>query len=126
MIPARTILLRSFPNNSCRLRSLLDPKIACIYPVDIYIFKDNKQNRRLCKICLKLTIKTPEWLHWLRFGVSIGHFEHISHLFLLISLLSSLLCAIFFHAPFPILWISLFKYFNLRFQELFLSVYCYK
>ena len=33
-----------------------------------------------CKICSKLTIKTPKRHHWRCFGVSTVNFEHISHL----------------------------------------------
>ena len=36
----------------------------------------------------KLTIKTPEWPHWQRFGIFIVNFEHISHLFLVYILLT--------------------------------------
>ena len=43
-----------------------------IYLVIIYLFKFNNRNtRKMCEICSKLTIKTPEQCHW-----------HISHLFL--------------------------------------------
>ena len=52
------------------------------YPVNIYLFKINNRNtRKRCQKCLKLTIKTPERRHWYHFGVFIVNFEHISHLF---------------------------------------------
>ena len=55
-----------------------------------YMFKVNNRDIRVrCKICLKLTIKSPERRHWRRSGVFIANFEHISHLalvFLLITL----------------------------------------
>ena len=51
------------------------------YPANIYLFKVNNRNsRKRCEICSKLTIKTP--------GVFIVNFKHISHLFLLFLLLT--------------------------------------
>ena len=45
-------------------------------PTDIYMFKlNNKNNRTICEICLKLTIKTPERRHWRRSAVFIVNFE---------------------------------------------------
>ena len=39
-------------------------------PINIYLFKFNNRNtRRRCDICSKLTIKTPERRPWRRFGV---------------------------------------------------------
>ena len=35
-----------------------------------------------CDICLKITMKTPEWCHWRCSGIFLVNFEHISHLFL--------------------------------------------
>ena len=40
------------------------------------------------EICSKLTIKTPEQRHWRRYGVFIVNFEHISHFFLVLLLLT--------------------------------------
>ena len=51
-------------------------------------FENNSNNRKRCKICSKLTIKTPERLHWRRSGVFIVNFEHISHLILVFLLLN--------------------------------------
>ena len=42
---------------------------------------DNRNTRKMCEICSKLTIKTPERRQWHRSGVFIVNFEHISHLF---------------------------------------------
>ena len=43
-------------------RNTLDNKI---YPTNIYLFKvSNKNTRKRCEICSKLTIKTPERRHW--------------------------------------------------------------
>ena len=50
---------------------------------NIYLFKVNNRNaRKSCEICSKLTIKTPERRSWRRSGVFIVNFEHILHLFL--------------------------------------------
>ena len=52
------------------------------YPADIHLFIfNNKNSTRRCEICLKLTIKTPERRYWLRSGVYIATFEHISYPF---------------------------------------------
>ena len=58
------------------------------FPPNIYLFKSN--NRPIikrCEISLKLTIKTTEERH-LRSGVFNVNSEHISHLFLVLLLLS--------------------------------------
>ena len=58
-------------------------------PVRNYLLKVNNRNtRRTCETCSKLTIKTPESRHWLRSGVFIVNFEHISHLVLVFLLLT--------------------------------------
>ena len=54
-----------------------------ILPASNYMFKVNNRNTRAtCKICSKLTIKTPErgQGQWRRSGVFIVNIEHISHL----------------------------------------------
>ena len=52
-------------------------------PANVYLFKFNNRNtRKRCKICSKLTIKTPERRRWRRSVVFILNFEHISNLFL--------------------------------------------
>ena len=57
-------------------------------PANIYLFKFNNRNtRKKCEMCSKLTIKTPERHHW-RSGVSIVNFERILHLFLVFLLLN--------------------------------------
>ena len=44
--------------------------VILIFPVGIYMFQVNDRNTRTrCKICSKLTIKTPERRHWRRSGV---------------------------------------------------------
>ena len=51
-----------------------------IDPANIYLVKVNNRNtRKRCEICSKLTIKTPERR---QLRVFIGNFEYISHLFL--------------------------------------------
>ena len=58
-------------------------------PSNICLFKVNNRNtRKKCEIFSKLTIKTPEQLHWRRSGVLISNNEHISHLFLAFLLLN--------------------------------------
>ena len=42
----------------------------------------NGNTRTRCELCLKLTIKTPEGRCWLRSGVFIVNFKHISYLIL--------------------------------------------
>ena len=51
--------------------------------VNIYLLKVNNRNtRKRCEICSKLTIKPPERRQWLHSGVFIVKFEHVSHLLL--------------------------------------------
>ena len=59
------------------------------HPAGIHMFKVNNGNTRTtCKICPKLTIKTPERHHWRRSDVFIVNFGHISHLVLVFLLLT--------------------------------------
>ena len=52
------------------------------------MFKVNNRNtRKRCEMCSKLTIKTPERCHRRRSGVFIVNFEHILHHFLVFLLL---------------------------------------
>ena len=54
-----------------------------LYPANIYLFKVTNRNiRKRCEICLKLTIKTPERRQWRRSGVINVNFKHISYIFL--------------------------------------------
>ena len=51
--------------------------LLSVIPANIYLFKvNNKDTRKRCKICSKLTIKTPERRDWRQFGVFIN-LEHI-------------------------------------------------
>ena len=59
------------------------------FPAGNYMFKVNTINTRArYEIRSKLTIKTPERRHWRRSGVFIVNFELISHLFLMLLLLT--------------------------------------
>ena len=51
-------------------------------PVNICLFKDNKNPRKGCKICSIVTMKIPERGHWRCSGVFPVNFEHISYLYL--------------------------------------------
>ena len=60
-----------------------------LFPAGIYLFIVNNRNTKTkCQICSKLTIKTPKQRHWWRSHVFIVNFEHISHLVLVLLLLS--------------------------------------
>ena len=60
------------------------------YPTaGIHLVKfNNKNTKRRCEICSKLTTKTPKRRHCSRPGVFIVNFEHISHFALVCSLLT--------------------------------------
>ena len=54
-----------------------------------YTFKVNNRNtRKRCEICSKITIKIPERRQWLRSGIFIANFEHILHIALVFLLLT--------------------------------------
>ena len=58
-----------------------------LYPANIHLFKvNNRSTWKKCKICSKLTIKTPERRQWRRSGVLNVSFEHISHIFSSVSI----------------------------------------
>ena len=58
------------------------------YPGNIFLFKVNNRNtKKRCEICSKLTIKAPERRQRRRSGVSNVKFKHILHLFLVLLLL---------------------------------------
>ena len=70
---------------SCTKCSQVNTKI----PADIYLLKVHNRNiRKRCEICSKLTIKIPERRQWRRSGIFIVNFEHISHLFSSISIVN--------------------------------------
>ena len=76
-------------NNQKTKDFLFSAGIERDWPVNIYLLKFNNRNtRKRCEICSKLSIKTPERRQWRRSGVFTVNFEHISHLFLMFSLLT--------------------------------------
>ena len=56
----------------------------CMHKVNI------RSTGKSYKICSELTLKAPEWLHWLHYGGFVVNFEHISHFFLVFQLLTLL------------------------------------
>ena len=77
-------------NNLETFQSVFIAKIGSSHPVNIYLFKvDNRNTKKRCEICSKVTIKTPEQCQGRRSCVFIVNFEHILHLFL-VFLLSTL------------------------------------
>ena len=57
------------------------------YPTNIYLLKlYNRNTRKKCEICSKLTIKTPKRSQWRCSGLLTVNFEHISHLFFSVSI----------------------------------------
>ena len=76
-----------FQSFCCRLGVLLLYKTC--YSANIYLFKVNNRNtRKGCEVCSKLTIKTSEWRHWHCSGVFIVDFEYTLHPFLVFLLLT--------------------------------------
>ena len=68
--------------------ALMDKTLE-LNPAKIYLFKDSNRNtRKRCEICSKLTVKTPEWRQWRRSGVFIVNFKHVVDLFLVFPLLT--------------------------------------
>ena len=62
--------------------------VGGICPAGIYLLKaKNRNTRTRCEICSELTIKTPE-RNRRRSGIFIINFEHISHLVLVLILLT--------------------------------------
>ena len=58
-------------------------------PAGIYLVKVNNRNTRTwCEICSKLTMKIPERRQWRCSGIFIVNFEYISHIVLVLLLLT--------------------------------------
>ena len=58
-------------------------------PANIFLFKVSNRNiGKRCEICSKLRINTSEQSRWQRSDVFIVNFEHISHLILVLLLLT--------------------------------------
>ena len=73
----------------CESSGSLKTTLRNHFPAGIYLLKlKNRNTRTRCEICSKLTIKTPERRQWRRPGVFIVNFEHISHLALVLLLLT--------------------------------------
>ena len=65
----------------------LRERILFPFPAGNYMFKVNNRNTRTrCEICSKLTIKKND--AWRHSGIFIVNFEHISHLVLVLPLLT--------------------------------------
>ena len=63
-------------------------KVCRPFPAYIHLFKVNNRNtRKRCEICWKLTIKTSLQCQWRHSGIFIVNFEHISSLLLVLLLL---------------------------------------
>ena len=59
------------------------------FPANIYLSEINHvNNKSICNICSKLTIKTPEWRHWRRSGIFIVISQNVSHMVLVFPLLT--------------------------------------
>ena len=71
---------------ACGMSQVPDDEDFLQCSAKVFLFKVNNRNtRKRCETCSKLTIKTSDWCQWRRFGVFIFNFEHISHLFLLLN-----------------------------------------
>ena len=83
--PAETVLLKVIAlvwlkclgSISCESSIFSKTNLANIYLSKV----NNKDTRKKCEICSKLTLKTPERRQWHRFGASTVRFEHISYVF---------------------------------------------
>ena len=68
-------------------RSIVNDRLYQSFPANIYVLKVNNRNtRKRCEICSKLTIKIPEQRHWRRSTVFTVNLEHVSHLFSSVSI----------------------------------------
>ena len=87
--------LTNLPNNFAQIQ------------VNIYSFKVNNRNtRKMCEICSKLIIETPERRYWCSPGVFIVNFQYTEHLFLVVLLL--LWTGKSFPRYFPLFYFSVF------------------
>ena len=78
----------------CGMSQVPDDEDFLQCSADIYLLKVNNRNtRKRCETCLKLTMKTAEQRQWCCSSVLIINFEHMLHLFLvfLLSTLNKLL-----------------------------------
>ena len=80
---------KKFFRNSAKFRNAYFPEHLSVllllennFPANIYLFKINNRNtKKRCEICPKLTLRTPERRERRRSGVFIVNFEHTSQLF---------------------------------------------
>ena len=76
-------------NEYSGLNSMHNKSWMSYSPAGIYLLKVNNSNfRGRCRICSKLTIKTPERRQRRHSGVFIVNLEHISHFALVFLLLT--------------------------------------
>ena len=73
---------------SCSFTEVYQRSLTCFLLESITggidLFKVNNGNiGMMCKICSKLTMKTPDRDHWCRSGVFIVNFEQFSHIALM-------------------------------------------
>ena len=69
------------PKNVCWVASFDVQSLFTNIPLNIYLFKiKSRNNRKICDICSRLTIKTPTRRHWYRSFVFIVEDEHFSKL----------------------------------------------
>ena len=85
--------MEAIPYKFLKSRGVLQPPTVNVvkdHPAGIYLLKvNNRDTRAKYEICSKLTIKTQERYHWPRSGGAfIVNFEHISHLFLVVLLIT--------------------------------------
>ena len=75
-----TTIMLNFTAYDAILATYLDWKYTTL--AKIYLLKVNNRNtRKRCEICSKLTVKIPERRHWRHSAVFTVNFAHISHLF---------------------------------------------
>ena len=72
--------MKTFLSDKCTLASEISLKYEGKFPANIYLFKDNNRDtRKKCGICLKLTMKIPEQRHCFRSGgFFFVHFKHFT------------------------------------------------
>ena len=66
----------------------ISTKTTDVYPASIYLLKVNRNIRKRCGICSRITVMTPDRRQQSRSGVIIVNFEHISRLVLMFLLLT--------------------------------------
>ena len=88
---SKTLLDSPAESSEDRITGLLQRKngIEYMHPANIYLFNTKNRNiRKRCEICSKLTIKTPDRRLWHCSGIFIINFECILHFFQVFLLLT--------------------------------------